>query len=102
MDGVTIPAGTVLHLLVHASSSDPEICDSPGFDIRAKRKKHFGFGGGAHHCIGHFVARTDIASALDALRKTFVTVEYDGVPEWLPDSGNTGAASLPIHYEVDA
>lgn len=100
MDGVTIPAGTVLHLLVHASSSDPAICDNPGFDIRAKRKRHFGFGGGAHHCIGHFVARTDIASALDALRQSFLTVAYDGAPEWLPDSGNTGAARLPIRYEV--
>lgn len=100
MEGVTIPKGTVLNLLVHASARDPEICDDPGFDITAKRKRHFGFGGGTHHCIGHFVARTDIAAALRALRQTFRTVAYDGTPEWLPDSGNTGALSLPIRYEV--
>lgn len=100
MDGVTIPKGTVVHLLMHASARDPAICDNPRFDIRAKRKKHFGFGGGAHHCIGHFVARTDLASALASLRRTFATVEYDGTPEWLPDSGNTGAIRLPIRYEV--
>ncbi len=100
MEGSTIPKGTVVHLLVHASARDPEVCDDPGFDIIAKRRRHFGFGGGAHHCIGHFVARTDIASALAALRKTFKTVAYDGVPDWLPDSGNTGAHRLPISYEV--
>lgn len=100
MDDMSIRKGTVLHLLVHSSARDPEICEDPAFDITIKRRRHFGFGGGAHHCIGHFVARTDTASALSALRLTFAEVDYDGVPEWLPDSGNTGAARLPIRYEV--
>jgi cytochrome P450 len=100
MNGHVIPAGTVVHLLVHASSRDPAICDNPAFDITAQRKRHFGFGGGAHHCIGHCVARTDIAAALRALIGTFKTIHYDGAPDWLPDSGNTGAHRLPITYEV--
>lgn len=98
MNGMTIAAGTVLHLLVHASARDPAVCDDPRFDITARRRRHFGFGGGAHHCIGHLVARTDIAAALGALRETFETVAYDGMPEWLPDSGNTGALRLPVRY----
>lgn len=100
MNGMAIAKGTVLHLLVHASARDPAICDNPAFDITARRHRHFGFGGGAHHCIGHFVARTDIAAALRALRKTFRTIAYNGAPEWLPDSGNTAPARLPITYEV--
>lgn len=100
MGGRMIAKGTVLHLLVHAAARDPEICDDPRFDITLPRKRHFGFGGGAHHCIGHFVARTDLAAALTALRETFATVSYDGTPEWMPDSGNTGAIRLPIRYEV--
>jgi len=100
IDGMTIEAGTVLHLLVHASARDPAVCDDPAFDITARRRRHFGFGGGAHHCIGHYVARTDIAAALRALRRTFEHVAYDGTPEWMPDSGNTGALSLPIRYRV--
>lgn len=100
IDGRVIKKGTVLHLLVHASARDPEICGDARFDITAKRHRHFGFGGGTHHCIGHFVARTDIAAALAALRGTFRTIAYDGTPEWLPDSGNTGAIRLPIRYEV--
>ena len=27
-------------------------------------------------------------------------VAYDGVPEWLPECGNTGAVRLPIRYTV--
>lgn len=100
INGQMVPKGTVLHLLVHASARDPEICDDPRFDITRPRKKHFGFGGGTHHCIGHFVARTDLAAALTALRETFQTITYDGTPDWMPDSGNTGAIRLPIRYEV--
>lgn len=100
MNGLAIKKGTVLHLLVHAAARDPAVCDDPSFNIAAPRRRHFGFGGGAHHCIGHFVARTDIAAALGALRETFRTMEYDGAPEWLPDSGNTGPVRLPIRYEV--
>ncbi len=98
--GETIPRGTVLHLLVHASARDPAICEDSGFDITVRRKKHFGFGGGAHHCIGHLMARTDIACALAALACTFETLDYNGIPEWLPDSGNTSPVSLPIRYGI--
>jgi len=100
--GVRVERGTTLHLLVHASSRDPAICDAPQFDITIRRKKHFGFGGGAHHCIGHLVARTDIACALRALTRTFETVEPDGEAEWLPDSGNTSAVRLPIKYQTSS
>ncbi len=100
VNGLTIAKGTVLHLLIHASACDPEICNDSRFDITVRRRKHFGFGGGAHHCIGHYVARTDMAAAIGALRKNFVRFEYDGVPVWRPDSGNTGAMTLPVRYEV--
>lgn len=99
-EGVEIPRGATLHMLVHASARDPRGASGPPFDLFAKRKRHFGFGGGAHHCIGHLVARTDIAAALRSLRRLFEGVEYDGTPEWLPDSGNTSATRLPIRYVV--
>lgn len=96
--GVEIARGKTLHLLVHASARDPAICSDPAFDITARRKKHFGFGGGAHHCIGHLVARTDIACALRAMAKAFERIEPDGPAEWLPDSGNTSAIRLPVRF----
>ncbi|MEM7302875.1 MAG: cytochrome P450 [Pseudomonadota bacterium] len=96
--GETIPMGTTLHMLVHASAQDPAICDDPHFDITKRRKVHFGFGGGAHHCIGHQVARTDIACALRALNDRFERIEYAGLAEFLPDSGNTSPISLPLEF----
>ena len=98
MDGVVIEPGTILYMLVHASALDPAITDDPRFDITVKRKAHFGFGGGAHHCLGQLVARTDMAAALRAIAQRFERVEFAGTPEWLPDSGNTSPKSLPLRF----
>lgn len=95
-EGEPITKGQTLHMLVHASARDPAVCEDTKFDIAVRRKIHFGFGGGAHHCIGHLVARTDIASALRALSRQIEGFDYCGTPEWLPDSGNTGPVRLPL------
>ena len=102
LDGVRIDKGATLHLLVHASARDPIAGESDAFDIRRRRKIHFGFGGGAHHCIGHLMARADIAAALRALSRRLPRIAYDpdDAPVWLPDSGNTAPERLPIRYEV--
>ena len=96
--GQVIEKGEILHMLVHASARDPLICDTPDFDITAKRKIHFGFGGGAHHCLGHEVARTDMASAIAALARHLPTFTYDAEPSFLPDSGNTSPVTLPLRF----
>ncbi|MEM9278227.1 MAG: cytochrome P450 [Pseudomonadota bacterium] len=98
--GQEIGKGQTLHMLVHASARDPAICEDPAFDITKKRKIHFGFGGGAHHCLGALVARTDMASALTALSETLKSFEYNGEPEWLPDSGNTSPVRVPLKYNL--
>ncbi|MEO0622084.1 MAG: cytochrome P450 [Pseudomonadota bacterium] len=96
-EGVAIRQGEILHMLVHASARDPAIC-AGGFDIAARRRAHFGFGGGAHHCLGQGMARADIASALRALSARFASVEPTGEPLWLPESGNTGPVRLPLSF----
>lgn len=100
--GQPIQKGETVHMLVHASARDPQISDGAQFDITKKRKPHFGFGGGAHHCIGHLVARTDMACALKALASRIESFDFDGEAEWLPDSGNTSPVRLPITYTVAA
>ena len=95
-EGIQIASGQTLHLLVHASATDPAVCPDAAFDVTAQRKVHFGFGGGAHNCLGQLVARTDMACALGAMAKGIAGFEYTGTPKWLPDSGNTSPVTLPI------
>ena len=96
--GRRIGRGETLHLLVHSAAFDPAIRTGPEFDASIRGKPHIGFGGGAHHCLGHLVARTDMACALAALTRRFETVCLAGPPQWLPDSGNTGPVRLPLLF----
>lgn len=96
--GLAIPAGTTIHLISAAAGTDPEHFD-PGLDIAAERKRHFGFGGGRHHCIGAPVARADMATALRLLAARLPGLAPDGEARFLPDSGNTGPVSLPLRFE---
>jgi cytochrome P450 len=95
-DGVDISKGQTLHMLVHATATDPMVLPDAAFDITTRRKAHHGFGGGAHNCLGMAVARADIAAALRALARHVDRFEWSGTPEFLPDSGNTSPRHLPV------
>ena len=51
-DGLDIAAGTTVQLFAQCAGTDPRAFRDGGFDVTAKRKPHFGFGAGVHHCIG--------------------------------------------------
>ena len=96
-EGLTLRAGTTVHLYSESAGTDPRVF-TPGFDITAERKPHFGFGGGAHHCLGHFVARSDMSEALPLLARRMREIRILPGEVWLPDSGNTGPTTLPIGF----
>lgn len=98
---VFIKQGTTLHLFAESAGTDPAVF-SPGLDITAQRKPHFGFGGGAHHCLGHFIARGDMTEALKLLAQRMRNPRYDGDPLFLPDSGNTGPVRLNVRFDPEA
>jgi cytochrome P450 len=106
-DGLAIKAGTTIHLFCESAGTDPEDTGDPGsgaaaagFDITAgERRPHFGFGGGIHYCLGHYVARTDMCEALTVLARRLRDPRPAGRAAWLPDSGNTGPVRLPIAFE---
>ncbi len=101
--GLAVPAGGIVQVLSHASGTDPRAMgEQPGFDITAAdRPPHSGFGGGVHHCLGHFVARTDMSVALPLLARRMPEVEADGPGEWLPVSGNTGPVRFPLRFRAN-
>ncbi len=97
--GLDIKAGTTVHLFSESAGSDPRMVENPGFDIAARRPLHFGFGMGGHHCLGHAVARSDMAVVLRVWPARVTALANDGPGQWLPDSGNTGPLSLPITFQ---
>jgi cytochrome P450 len=100
-NGVEFKQGTTIHLFTESAGTDPSAI-APGFDITVSRRQHYGFGGGIHHCLGHFIARGDMTEALRLLAQRLRNPAYDGLPVWLPDSGNTGPIELPIKFDPEA
>jgi cytochrome P450 len=67
-DGLDIKAGTTIHLFCESAGTDATQPGAGAFDITATgRPAHFGFGGGIHYCLGHYVARADMSTALTVL-----------------------------------
>ncbi len=99
-DGLEIRAGTTIHLFCEATGTDPRAFGDAEFDLTATgRPPHFGFGGGVHYCLGHLVARTDMSVALPILARRLREPRVSGEAVWLPGSGNTGPARLPIAFD---
>ncbi|WP_236950359.1 cytochrome P450 [Mycobacterium sp. MS1601] len=96
--GVHIAKGTTIHLMAESAGTDPRVVEGPAIDLTAKRPPHFGFGGGIHHCIGHFVARTDMCEALALLAGRLKDIRRNGTLTSLPLSGNTGPINLPVAF----
>ncbi len=95
---LTIKAGTTIHLLTIPAGSDPRKFVNNEFDITAERAPHFGFGGGMHHCIGHYVARLDMKEAFKALATRLPNMRVAPGDTYLPDSGNTGPTKMVITF----
>ncbi len=100
IDGIHVPKGTTIHLFTESSGTDTRTYPDPSFDItQSDRPKHFGFGGGRHHCLGHFIARGDMTAAFALLAQRLPQLRYVEEPSWLPDSGNTGPVRQLITWE---
>ena len=99
---LVIPQGKTIHILTIPSGSDPRRFEKIEFDIATQRPPHFGFGGGMHHCLGHYVARLDMAEAYKALAQRLPDFEILTGASYLPDSGNTGPIELPIKFTPSA
>ena len=98
-DGLAIKAGTTIHLFCESAGTDPRGGYDLAFDITAAgRPPHLAFGGGAHYCLGHLVARADMSAALAVLARRLGEPRVSGEPVWLPCSGNTGPARLPLAF----
>ncbi len=97
-----VPAGGIVQVLSHAAGTDPAAMAETRVDLaaaaRGERPPHTGFGSGLHHCLGHYVARVDMAVALPLLARAMPDARPDGPGEWLPTSGNTGPVRFPLRF----
>ena len=70
--GVSLPAGTTVHLMIGAANRDPaQFPDPDTFDISRRPNRHLSFGLGLHVCVGNSLARIEAAIAFTKLFNRF-------------------------------
>jgi cytochrome P450 len=79
LGGITMPAGTYVHLSIGAANRDPAQFPEPDrLDLRRHHNRHLAFGFGIHTCAGNSLARMEAQVAIGKLVRRFRTIERAG------------------------
>jgi cytochrome P450 len=100
VNNVHLPAGTFLLIVVATANRDPRVFDPAGLDITRTRPAQLTFGGGAHHCLGSWLARVQLREALIVLSQRWPGLEIDGDLRWRPAAGLFGPNVLPLRWDT--
>lgn len=97
IDGVRIAAGDIVTLWnVSANRDENRFADPDTVCFERKPNPHLAFGYGPHFCIGAPLARLEIATVLDELRRSARTIVATGTPQPLYSNFLHGYATLPV------
>ncbi len=82
--GFTLPKNAELWLILAGANRDPARFEDPDrFWIERPDNAHLAFGGGAHLCLGHHLARMEAQEAIGGLVRRFPKLELESdTVEW--------------------
>jgi unspecific monooxygenase len=85
LGGVRIRKGETVIVGNQAANHDPAMFQNPlSLDLTRYPNKHISFFGGAHYCLGGWLARMEIASGLDAILTRYPSIEIADEVQWRP------------------
>jgi cytochrome P450 len=98
LGGATIPAGSLVSVLLGAVGRDPaEVTDPERFDRTRENTSHISFGHGPHFCLGAALARLETRIGIEALLDRFAGFEPAvGKVEWNLAPTVRGPLMLPV------
>jgi cytochrome P450 PksS len=68
VEGVQVSKGDMVMAMIVAANGDSGVINNPAvLDLSRKPNRHVSFGAGPHFCLGHQLARLEIACAIKAL-----------------------------------
>ncbi|HZR48079.1 MAG TPA: cytochrome P450 [Streptosporangiaceae bacterium] len=99
LDGVTIPAGARIMLLIGAANRDPDVFGEPEeFRLDRELGVHLEFGFGIHFCIGAPLAKIEFAAVLQELAR-HPRYRLDGEPRRYFENGHhITFGALPVRF----
>ena len=79
VDGVTIPKGEVVAIVLGAANHDSARYENPdALDVTRTDIQPLSFGGGVHYCLGAALAEVEVEVAFRRLFGRFESIELDG------------------------
>ncbi|MEQ8657939.1 MAG: cytochrome P450 [Hyphomicrobiales bacterium] len=98
--GVPFKQGDVIGLHLGLANHDPRAMPDPGrFDPTRTPVKNVAFGAGIHFCIGHTLARLEMATAIPMLFARFPNMRMAETPRFKNAYHFHGLESLRVHLE---
>jgi cytochrome P450 len=102
IEGVAIPAGSFLSVVVGAANHDPKVWpDHPErFDLFREPRPHLAFASGPHMCLGIHLARMETVEAINALLDRLPDLRLDPDADDVHITGGTFRAPrrLPVVF----
>jgi cytochrome P450 family 142 subfamily A polypeptide 1 len=105
LHGQTIKAGQNVLLLYPSANRDETVFEDPEtFDIRRTPNDHVAFGFGAHLCLGHRLARAELAGMVDRLVDRFhdLAIATDDPLPLRSSNFIVGHESMPVRFTPTA
>jgi len=97
LDGVALPAGTLVTLGIGAANRDPEqFADPERFDIGRTPNRHLAFASGAHACVGLNLARMEGRIAIGRFLARFPGYAAAGPAHRARRARFRGFTTLPV------
>ncbi|MGV1089214.1 MAG: cytochrome P450, partial [Mycobacterium sp.] len=97
INGIEIPEGDSMMLLLAAANRDPAANERPDeFDPARTPIRHLSFGLGPHFCLGAPLARLEAGVALSAVTKRFPHAQLATDPSYKPHVTLRGLAGLDV------
>ena len=97
--GKVVRAGDALMMLYPSANRDEDVFDEP-FRFLADRRpnRHLAFGHGAHHCLGHLLAKMEMRHLYQELFRRVERIELAGEPRLAHSIFVGGLKALPIRF----
>jgi hypothetical protein len=104
VDGVAIPKGRMVAVLIGGANNDPQVFHEPRrFDVtRANARDQLAFSAGIHYCLGAALARLEGHVALQTLFTRFPDVERAATPVRRRTRLLRGYDSIPVRLHAPA
>ena len=99
--GHPIPEGARVLVMFASANRDPQKFPDPTrFDVTRDVHDHVGFGQGVHMCMGMHLARLEMQSLVQALRRRVARFELTAEPQVALNNSIQGYATMPVRVHL--